>query len=127
MVSCSTFRGDIQKAQCLFSGGANKGDNFPLVAPVNSEIFAVRCDYTVTRIELAHANQAQIRQIGFTIGEAFCKPFELWKVVGAIKGNGHQSFSDHRQYNARVLEVKSRFCQHGFAREQRLSDSLSKA
>src|SRR6266853_181304 len=48
----------------------NKGNSFPLVAAVDSEIVAVDCEYGVSRVQLAHSNQTEVRQIGLTIRES---------------------------------------------------------
>src|ERR1019366_9491372 len=50
-----------------WTGRAEHGDRFPLVAAIDSEIVLVNRDYGVPWIQLAHPNQTKIGEIGLTV------------------------------------------------------------
>src|SRR5437870_512066 len=46
-------------------------DGFPFVPAIHAKILAVERDDGVTRVQLAHPDQAEIRQVGFSVRESF--------------------------------------------------------
>src|SRR6188474_2174242 len=48
-------------------GWANQRNGLAFVAPVNTEVFPVGREYRMVRIQFAHANQAQVGQVGFSV------------------------------------------------------------
>src|SRR5438045_590308 len=60
-------------------------DDFPLVAPVDAEV-GVDGDERVVRIEFAHADQAEIGEIGVTLGVASSQFPQLLPIFVQIEG-----------------------------------------
>ena len=46
---------------------ADEGNGLALVAPVDAEVSAVNGEHAVARIELAHTNEAEVREVGLPI------------------------------------------------------------
>jgi hypothetical protein len=45
----------------------NQRNGFTAAATIYPEIFRIGCNHQVSRVQLTHANQAQVRQIGLPI------------------------------------------------------------
>ena len=70
-------------------------DHLSLVATVYAKVFLVHGDDSMSGMELAHPNEAEIRQVGLPIGVADRESFELRKVLVAFERDRREPVSDH--------------------------------
>ena len=75
-------------------------------------------------MQLAHANQAQISEVGMPICVALSQCAELRKMLPTVESQSHQTFVQHRQHQRNTLKMKSCFRQDGLAGQKRLADPL---
>ena len=73
----------------------------------------------MVRVQFAHSNQAQIREIGLSVGVPFSQRNQTGQVVVAIESHRDESIFHESQHDTRVLHVKRRLRQHRFAGQQR--------
>lgn len=106
------------------SGGTNNRNHFPLVASIDAEILTIDCQDAVPGIELAHANQTQIRKVRLSIGVAVGERRKLLEMAEAIERDRDEALANHAQDDRNVLEVKGRFCEHRLTGQKRLGDLL---
>src|ERR1035441_143163 len=95
----------------------DQGTRSALITAVNAEVLAIHSNDTVPGKELAQANQAQIGQIGMTVGVTQRQSFELRQVVVAVKSECDQSLANQGEDQRDVLQVERRLSQHRFASE----------
>jgi hypothetical protein len=69
----------------LSFGRTNYGNSFALVPAVDPEIIIVNRDDAVAGIELAHANEAKVGQIGLAVGITAREGRKLGQMVLAVK------------------------------------------
>jgi hypothetical protein len=69
-------------------------------------------------MHFAQADQAEIRQIGVSIGIPLSQRFELRPVLAAVERNLHQPFVNHGERRPDALEAEGRFGENGLARQQ---------
>jgi len=81
----------------------------------------------VAGIELAHANEAEIRKIGLPISVSPGERGELGNVLPAVKSQSYETLLQHREDDGHASQVKPRFCQDCLTGQERLADLLSHA
>jgi hypothetical protein len=106
-------------------GRADQGNGFALVTAIDEEVFAIHRDDAVLRVQLAHPDQAEVRQVGVAIGIPLRKSRELRKILQAIEGQDDQPLSDHGEDEGHALEMEGRFRQHRLARQEGVGHALS--
>jgi hypothetical protein len=102
----------------------DEGDRLTFVAPVDPEVAAIHGDDAVARVELAHADEAEVREVGAPIGVSLREGRELRQVLPAVEGRGDQAILDHGENEGDAAEVKGGFSQHRLAGEEWLADLL---
>jgi hypothetical protein len=70
-------------------------DGFALVSAVDPKVL-VHSNDSVLRVKLAHADQAEVGQIGLAIGVTNGKVQELIYVAGALEGDAQDVAPQHR-------------------------------
>lgn len=105
----------------------NQWNHLALVAAVDPEVSAIHGDDAVARIQLAHPDETEIRQIRLAVLITFCQGGQLRQMVVDDEGDGDQSVRDHPEDDRNVLEMKCGFRQDGFARQERVVDLSSDA
>ena len=81
----------------LLVRGTDQRYRIALVAAIKSKI-AIDGDYAVFEMHFAHPDQAQVGEIRFAVGIAFCQSFKLRQMIVAIKGERHELLFDELQY-----------------------------
>jgi hypothetical protein len=77
--------------------------------------------------ELAHANEAEIREVGLPIGVSLGERGELGDVLPAVEGQSNEPLLQHREDDRNASQVKPRFCQDRLTGQEGLADLLSHA
>ena len=78
--------------------GTDKGYGLALVAPVYAEVLPIHRDDTVMRVQLTHANEAEVGEVRLPVGEPLGEPLELGQVVAAIEREDDQPVPEHREH-----------------------------
>lgn len=105
---------------------ANERNGFAFVAAIDAEV-AIHGDDGMPGKQLAHAHQAEIREVRMPIGVAVRKRNQLEKVIIAVEREGDQPVLDHRKHDANVIEMEGGFRKNGFARQERFRQTLCDA
>src|SRR5207244_10598153 len=71
-------------------GRADKGNRLPLVASKHAKVRAVNRDNAVTWKELAHADQADVREVGVTIRVSLRQGRQLRKMIFTGERDGDE-------------------------------------
>jgi hypothetical protein len=66
-------------------GRADERDSLALVAPVDAKVLPVCRGDAVTRVELAHPNQAQVGEIGLTVCIPLRQRRQVREVLTAVE------------------------------------------
>jgi len=74
---------------------ADEGNGLTFVPAVDAEIFSIHYYDAVARIEIAHADQAKVGEIGLTISIATGESCELRQVILAVERQCDQPVADH--------------------------------
>ena len=77
---------------------ADKRDDFALVAAVDAEVGFVGGKERVARVEFAHADEAEIGEVGMTVGIATSEVVQLIIILGAVECDFQHSDRDQSQY-----------------------------
>jgi len=101
----------------------DKRDDLALVPPVDPEVLAVNRDNPVLRIELAHADEAEIRKVGCPVRVPLGQSRKMWQVILRLKCQFDQAGLDQLQHNRRALEMERRLGENGLAAQQRLGQT----
>ena len=88
---------------------ADQGNDFAPVSAIDAEIFLVHRDDAAFWIKLAHPDEAEIGQVGFTIAVAFGQSGQMRKVIVAIEGERNQVFGDHLKHEAGIAQMEGGF------------------
>lgn len=72
---------------CALSRRAKEGNHLAFIPPIDPEISFVYGGDRVPRIELTHADQAHIREIGVTISITLSKILQDFKMFPAFERN----------------------------------------
>ena len=105
----------------------NDRNYVPPPAAIDAEIGNVGCDYRVPWVQLAHADQAKVRKIGFAVSVArgkFGQPFDM---IIQHKRGADELIADERQGDGAAADVKCRLGQYRFASQEGLCDARSDA
>lgn len=78
----------------------------------------------MTRMDLAHANEAQVSKVRMPISIPVGESRQLLEVVATIEGQSHELFAHHREHERDVVQVKGGLGQHGFARQRGFGDPV---
>jgi hypothetical protein len=87
-------------------GRADERNGFPLVPPVDTEVFPVHGDHTVPGVQLAHTNEAEIGEVRVPVGVSLGERAELKKVLAALEGERYQTLVQHRQHERDTPKVE---------------------
>ena len=98
---------------------AQNRNRLALVAAVDPKVGPIDRNHGMFREEFAHPDKAQIREVGLPIGITVCEPGELDEVIAAVECQADEPLIHHGEDNGRALEVKGRFGENGFARQER--------
>jgi hypothetical protein len=63
----------------------NERDRVVTVSPINGEIGEIGGNNLVTRVQFAHSDQAQVREVGMAIQVAAREGFDLSNVLARLK------------------------------------------
>lgn len=104
------------------SRGTNQWDCLALVAPVDSKIGLVRRDHAVPGMQLTHADETEIGQIGLPVGVPRGQSRQLTTVLLEVEIQSDESLGHHRQRQGDVPKMKCRLGENRLARQERLGD-----
>jgi hypothetical protein len=90
-------------------------DRFPLIPVVDAKIAFIDGDHDLSRVVLAHSDQAQIGKVRMAIFESSGHGGELIDVSPTLKSNAPHSVPDQRQHVGDRRQVTGRLHQVGFA------------
>ena len=78
----------------------------------------------MTRVQLAHPNDAEVGQVRTAVRVPLREDRELRQMVAAFECQRDQPLADHGQGQTRVMQMKGRLGQDGFAAQERLRQAL---
>ena len=76
---------------------ADGRDHFALVAAIDAEIGDVNCDHRMSGIELTHADEAKVREVGIPILVTIRQFGQCFQVAGKIESDTKQAVLHKRQ------------------------------
>jgi hypothetical protein len=106
----------------LFIRWRDERNRVAFVASIDSKIGAIHGDNAVFWIELAHADQAKIGEVGLAVTVALRQRGQLWQMIIAIKRQADKPILKHSHYQRGVLKMEGRFREHRLAGKQRLGN-----
>lgn len=109
----------------LSDGRKNERYRVPPAPPVDTEISEVRGDYGMSRMQLAHTDQAQIRQVGPTVLIPLSQFCYSRQMIGKMEVRLNHASPHEIEDQRGIAKMKSRFGKYGFAGEQWLYYLLS--
>ena len=90
--------GGVRQCRSLVSRRANDWDPVPAISPIDAEIRFIHRQHGCLGVHFAHANQAQVGQIGVTVGIAVGQRSHFLDVPWEVKSNSQEATLKQRHY-----------------------------